>query len=313
MITRRQAVQILTLTGATSVGAGSEPVEQAGPSFTIRSEVRLVLLDVAVKTHQGSFAPSLKRENFRVTENGRPQRITVFANNDVPVTVGLILDESQSMVPKRAELLSAAEILIANSNPKDEIFVLNFNDHVTRGLPDSVMFSDDIQQLRSALQRGVPEGRTALNDAIIAGVQQLNAGRRDKKTLVLISDGGDNASRATRRQMMAEVEQSIATIYTVGLTSPEDSDSDLGLLRQLAKTTGGYAYVPSAATDLRSICEGIAREIRSRYTIGYVPETGPDGALRHIRVFASAPGHAALIARTRIAYRYEPSEHENRN
>jgi len=221
---RRLAVRNITLAGAVSIFAslaGALPQVEP-PPYTIRSDVRLVLLDVAVMDHRGGLVAGLKKEDFAVSEDGVRQPVSVFANDDIPVTVGILVDESLSMTPKRAEVLAAAEALIAKSNPKDEIFVLNFNERVTRGLPDGVLFSDDIGQLRSALQRGVPRGRTALNDAIIAGLQQLDMGRRDKKTLIVISDGGDNASHANRRQMLDRVGKSLATIYTIGLFSPGD-------------------------------------------------------------------------------------------
>ncbi|MGD0670299.1 MAG: VWA domain-containing protein [Bryobacteraceae bacterium] len=287
---------------------------QEGPRpYTIRSDVRLVLLDVAVTNHMGGLIDGLKEADFDVTENGLRQPITVFANNDVPVTVGILVDESLSMAPKRDEVLAAAETLISKSNPKDEIFVLNFNERVTRGLPDGVLFSDNINQLRSALRRGMPEGRTALNDAIVDGLEQLEMGRRDKKTLIVISDGGDNASHAKRREMMDRVERSLATIYTIGLSSPGDPDRDLGLLKELARTSGGEAYFPIDLSNLATICSGIAKQIRSRYTIGYVPPPGTLSVLRHIRVYVSAPGHTGLIAHTRTSYRYEPIESQDSN
>jgi len=312
---RRLAARYLVLAGAVSVLAGLAVAlgQDESPAYTIRSDVRLVLLDVAVTEHKGSLVAGLGKENFDVTENGVSQPITVFANDDIPVTVGILVDESLSMAPKRAEVLAAAEALISRSNPKDEIFVLNFNERVKRGLPDDVLFSDDIGQLRAALRRGMPEGRTALNDAIVDGLQQLEMGRRDKKTLILISDGGDNASHAKRREMLDRVERSLATIYTIGLSSPGDPDRDLGLLKELARTSGGEAYFPTDLADLATICRGIAKEIRSRYTVGYTPQAGHFGALRHIRVYVSAPGHAGLIARTRTSYRYEPLENQNGN
>jgi VWFA-related protein len=312
---RHPTARDLGLAGAVSVLASLAVAvaQDVQPPFIIRSDVRLVLLDVAVTGHQGGLVAGLNRENFDVTEDGVRQPITVFANNDIPVTVGILVDESLSMAPKRAEVLAAAETLISKSNPEDEIFVLNFNEKVTRGLPDAVLFSDNIDQLRSALQRGMPEGRTALNDAIVDGLQQLNLGRRDKKTLIVISDGGDNASHAKRREMLDRVERSLATIYTIGLSSPGDPDRDLGLLKELARTSGGEAYFPTDLANLATICRSIAKEIRSRYTIGYPPPAGKFGALRHIRVYVSAPGRSGLNTRTRTSYRYEPIESRNSN
>ena len=180
---RRTAVRKLLAASAGSVVtrllAGSprddRPEEDSGV-FKLRSEVRLVLLDVSVKDSRGGLVSGLSKENFSVLENGRLQPITVFDRNDVPVTVGVLVDESRSMAPKRSEVLIAAETFIQESNRQDEIFVLNFNDQVVPGLPRDMLFSDDIQQLRSALHRGTPEGRTALNDAVVAGLRQLELG-----------------------------------------------------------------------------------------------------------------------------------------
>jgi VWFA-related protein len=271
-----------------------------------RSEARLVLLDVSVKRRNGSPTKELSKENFIVSEDGAPQVITVFAHNDLPVTVGLLVDESRSMAPKRAEVVVAAEAFIRESNPQDEIFVLNFNDSVKPGLPEQMLFSDDIKQLRSALYHGIPEGKTALNDAVVAGLDQLRLGRRDKKTLIVISDGGDNASKHTRRDMIDRVERSIATIYTIGLFEPDDPERNPIILKQLAKITGGYAYFPDSPSQLAVICRSIAKDIRTRYTIGYLPKaSNGKSSLRRISLRVSSPDHTKLIARTRISYRYD--------
>ena len=291
--------------------AGS-PVEEQS-NYTIRSDVRLVLLDVSVKNREGGFVSGLSKDNFAVFENGRLQRITEFAHDDLPVTVGILVDESFSMTPKRADVLTAAQTFIEESNPRDEVFVLNFNDRVTRGLPDRVLFSDNLQQLRSALHRGIPEGKTALNDAIVEGLQQLGLGRRDKKTLVVISDGGDNASKHKRRDMLDMVESSVATVYTIGLSDANDPDRNPGILRELAKISGGEAYFPEIPSGVIPVCRRIAKDIRARYTIGYSPEA-ENGAspLRHVRVRVSAPGHARLSARTRTSYRYDEASKQSR-
>lgn len=281
------------------------PVEEPA-DFTIHSDVRLVLLDVSVKTRDGRFAPGLSKKDFAVFENGRPQAITVFAHDDVPVTVGILVDESFSMRPKRPEVLLAAQTFIEESNPRDEIFVLNFNDKVTRGLPGPALFSGNVQQLRSALYRGIPEGKTALFDAIVVGLSQLEQGRRDKKTVVVISDGGDNASKRTHREMLNLAERSLATVYAIGLYDADDPDRAPGILRQLAKISGGEAYFPENPFAMTSICRGIAKDIRTRYTIGYAPQAENGmGSRRRIRVQVSAPGQAKLSVRTRTSYRYD--------
>jgi Ca-activated chloride channel family protein len=308
---RRSAMRTLMTAGAGSLltplfaGPGGDDQDD----LIIRAESRLVLLDVSVKNPAGGFVSGLSKENFSVFENGRPQSIMTFDQGDLPVTVGILVDESRSMASKRPAVLTAALSFIAESNPKDEIFILNFNDDVKPGLLSPMLFSDDIQELRAALFRGVSQGRTVLNDAVVAGLEQLELGTRDKKTLVLISDGGDTASIHTRRQTIDRVERSAATVYTIGLFDAEDPDSDPGILKQLAGISGGEAYFPPTPEDTIPACRRIARDIRARYTLGYVPAAGKSANnVRTVRVGASAPGHAKLIARTRSSYRYDQAD-----
>jgi Ca-activated chloride channel family protein len=313
-VNRRAAVRSLVVGGAGSffdrLFAGGKGDEQ--PSYTIHSEVRLVLLDVSVKSRGGGFVNGLSKDNFEVFEDGRSQRITVFDHNDLPVTAGILVDESRSMTPKRADVITAAETFIEESNPQDEIFVLNFNERVMPGLPGDMPFSGDLEQLRSALYRGVPQGRTALNDAVLSGLKQLELGHRDKKALILISDGGDNASEHNRREVLDMIERSIATVYTIGLFEPDDPDRDPGILRQLARISGGDAYFPEKPSEMVPVCRGIAKDIRTRYTIGYHPEDDKGrSSLRHIRVQVSAPGHGRIITRTRSSYRYDATKDQD--
>jgi Ca-activated chloride channel family protein len=292
--------------------AEGQPADQPDAeigSFTLRSQVRLVLLDVCVKDRSGAFITDLPRESFRVLENGRPQTISVFDQADVPVTVGILVDESRSMTPKRQEVLTAAQTLIEESNREDEIFVLNFNDTVAPGLPRNQLFSDDIQELRAALHSGRPTGKTALYDAVVDGLKQLELGRRDKKTLVLISDGGDNASEHRRRDTVNMVERSVATIYTVGLFDTDDPDRDPGVLRELARISGGEAFFPASPAEMVPVCRGIAKEIRTRYTVGYRPqEDNGKASLRRVQVRVAAPGHGRITVRTRSSYFYDEAE-----
>lgn len=310
---RRAAIRDLLIAGAASLlllpATAKAPADV--PDFVIHSDVRLVLLDVSVKDRDGGLIAGLTKDTFHVDENGTPQNITVFADKDVPVTVGILVDDSRSMAPRQDEVLSAATTFIEKSNKQDEIFVLNFNDTVKRGLPPNVLFSDDLPLLRTAIARGVAEGRTAFNDAVVDGLQQLEQGRRDKKTLIVISDGGDTASTHNRHEMLDMVERSVATIYTIGLFNEGDKDQDPGLLKKLARMTGGISYFPTDAEDMTAVCEGIAKDIRTRYTVGYPPPAN-GGALRHIRVRVSVPGRAGLIARTRPSYRYEDNANQNK-
>jgi Ca-activated chloride channel family protein len=304
---RRTVTRQLLVTGAVSYFS----CLFASQDLVLRSDVRLVLLDVSVKDQHGSFVTDLTRENFRVLENGAPQKVTVFDKEDAPVTLGLLVDESGSMTAKRNEVLAAAGTLIGTSNPRDEIFVLNFNDAVKPGLPAGTLFSDDASQLRAALYRGVPTGRTALHDAVMLGLKQLNLGRRARKALVVISDGGDNISLHSRGEMMAAVESSLATIYTIGLFDLDERDRNPATLRRLADVSGGEAFFPEQPSAMKAVCERIAREIRQRYTLGYAPPPDNHGPLRHIQVRVSAPGRSSLNAHTRTRYRYD--EHGNSN
>jgi VWFA-related protein len=305
---RRSFVRSLAATGAGSFFGLYRAESQEPGDFIIRSDVNLVLLDVSVKDSRGQHVPDLAAGNFRIEEDGRPQMIQAFDHYDLPVTLGILVDESRSMTPTRGYVLVAAEALIDESNANDEIFVLNFNDNVTPGLPADMLFSDDRAKLHAALYRSTPEGRTAVHDVVVAGLRQLTQGQKTKKTLVLISDGGDNASAHTRRETMSMVERSSATIYTIGLFGPEDQDKDPGLLKELSRISGGEAYFPETVKQMLPVCHEIARDIRSRYTLGYFPPSGSNAALRHIRVFASAPGYGKLSTRTRSSYLYEESK-----
>jgi Ca-activated chloride channel homolog len=303
---REVAWSVCALVLASAVGWGQGPavakVEEPN-DFTIRTTSRLVLLDVSVKDASGGFVSGLSRDDFKVYENGQPQPITQFANADIPVTVGIAVDESGSMRPKRAEVVTAALAFNQASNPMDEMFIVNFNEKARRGLPDDVLFSDNVQQLRRALYQGAPEGRTALYDAIELSLNQLDFGRRDKKTLVVISDGGDNHSQHTLDDVTHDVLRSVATIYTVGLYDEDDLEKNEGVLKKLAQVSGGVFYHPEKLDDIVPICRQIAKDIRTRYTIGYVPRS-EGKAERHIKVVAASPEHPKLVVRTRTNYTF---------
>ena len=289
------------LCGFLSLSSAQDP-----PEFTIHSSVERVLLDVSIKDAQGGFVSGLTKDNFRVTEDGKPQEVTEFAAGDVPVTVGLVIDQSSSMAPKQSEVLTAALTFVTASNPKDEMFVIHFNETVRHGLPDEVLFTDNAPMLRKALFAGNPEGRTALYDGLVTALSQLDMGRQAKKTIVLISDGGDNVSKHKLADVMRLTEATSATIYTIGTFDQDDPDRNPGLLRKLAEISGGTAFFPNQLDEIVPICRSIARDIRNRYTLGYIPHAGSANRIRHIGVTASAPGHGRLIARTRTSYLYTP-------
>ena len=280
--------------------------QQEEQEFTIRTTSRLVLLDVSVKDSAGGLVSNLTKDNFRVYEDGKLQQITQFAHADIPVTVGLVVDESGSMRAKQPEVITAAIDFIQASNPEDEVFVINFNEQARRGLPDIQLFSDDIEQLRTALWRGVPEGRTALYDALETALHQLDFGRRDKKALVLVSDGGDNVSTHRLADVMHDILESAATIYTIGIYDEDDPDQNPGVLNRIARLSGGAAYFPAKLAEIGHICREIAKDIRTRYTIGYIPATGEKTSERHIKVVARSENGQKLMVRTRTGYVFTP-------
>jgi Ca-activated chloride channel family protein len=305
------------LWAAASVGGGGQTkasntdAKAAGQDFTIQTTSRLVLLDVSLKDAAGGFVSGLTKDHFKVFENGKRQEISQFANSDIPVTVGIAVDQSGSMRPKRAQVLTAALVFIQASNPMDEMFVVNFNEKPRRGLPDDVLFSDKVQQLRSALWQGDPEGRTALYDAIEMSLHQLEFGRQAKRTLVVISDGGDNHSMHTMQDVMKDVLSSLVTIYTIGIYDEDDPERNEGVLKNLAHVSGGVFYHPEKLEDIVPICRQIAQDIRTRYTVGYVPSS--EGKMdRHIKVEASSPEHPKLVVRTRTSYVFSDKVTESR-
>lgn len=271
--------------------------------FRVRSEVELVLLDISVKDREGGFVSGLTKDSFKVFDNKAEQPIRVFAAQDAPVTVGLVVDNSGSVRPKKPDIVTAALTFVTQSNPQDELFVVNFNDSVKLGLPEDKPFTDDRQLLRDALLSNPAQGRTALYDALKLALEHLEKGRLDKKTLVLVSDGGDNSSETTRDEIMKLAERSLATIYTVGIFNPDDKDKNPGFLRALARMTGGEAFIPENSNHLVGICEKIAHDIRNRYTVGFVPAAAEDETKPHpVRVLATDSTGRKMEVRTRTHY-----------
>ena len=272
---------------------------QQPPSFVSTSS-ELVVLPVIVVDRQGRLVSDLQRERFAVYDNGRPQPISLFSNEDTPVTIGLILDDSRSMASKLGEVVAGALAFARSSNPQDEIFAMAFNDTVQDTMPNRVVAASDLGGIEAALTRLVPDGRTALYDALVAGLDRLNVATRPRKVLVVMSDGGDNASQAKLDTVLARARQSNVTIYTLGLFNADDRDTNPGVLKKLAYTTGGARFLPESAGRLLQDCQHIAREIRSGYTIGYVPPDR-DGAYHRVRVDIQSPDRRLTI-RTRPGY-----------
>jgi len=261
------------------------------------------MLDVSVKDAKGGYVAGLGEDNFRVFEDNKAQAIKYFSHSDIPVTIGLVIDNSGSMRSKRPAVITAALVLAGASNPRDEIFVVNFNDRVRAGLPSEVLFSDDIQTLRKALWFGDSAGRTKLYDAIDYSLQYLDKGRMDKKTLVVVSDGGDNASILTRGQIMRRVQESRATLYAINIFDEDNPDNNSDVLKKLTLISGGEYSELRELPDIATVCKRIAKDIRNRYTIAYVPSRhGPAKPVHAVHVTASAPTREKLIVHTRSRY-----------
>jgi VWFA-related protein len=289
------------------VGCAGQQAVPARPdsdleSFRISVDVALVVLHATVTDRQGGFVSNLGEQDFEVHEDGIAQQIRVFTNEDIPVTVGLVVDHSTSMRPKLAEVAAAARSFVQSSNPKDEMFVVNFNEHVTLGLPAAIRFTDSSAKLESAIGAARSGGLTALYDAIAEALEELQAGSRDKKVLIVVSDGGDNASKRSLAEVMTLARKSNAVIYTIGLFDEEDQEQNRGVLKRLAQATGGEGFVPDRLSEVVAISERIAGDIRHQYTIGYVPiNRSRDGSYRSIRLLARGKGHR-LAVRTRSGY-----------
>ncbi len=275
---------------------------------TISVNVNLVVLHVTVRDKKGHFVPGLQRENFRVLENNQPQDVQLFQHEDVPVAVGLLVDASGSMIPKRKDVTLAAVAFARTSNPRDQIFVVNFNERPYLGLPYTQLFSASPEELIHAINAIPPAGQTGLYNAIDLGLTHLKQTKLDKKVLIVISDGGDNASPQTLHQVLQGAERSNVIIYTIGLFDEDDEDRNPGVLKKLARETGGECFLPYDKTsEIVPICRRIAEDIRHQYTLGYAPsEATMDNEYRTIKVVATGPNGHRYSVRTRQGYLASP-------
>ena len=263
------------------------------------------MLHVTVRDRKGAYVAGLTQDAFNVIEDGRAQTVRFFTDTDTPATVGLLIDSSGSMYQYRPLTIAGATAFAEASHPQDEIFALAFNEYVTAVLPAGAPFTSDGAVLRGALERGInSRGRTALYDAITGGVDYLARGSRERKVLVLLSDGGDNASRTTKEEALHNAQASNAVIYTIGLIEPGARDANPKLLKELSQESGGEAFRPEDAEGISKALGQIARDIRHTYTIGYT-STNPvrDGAFRSVRVIVTAPPGRPLVVRSRTGYR----------
>ncbi len=276
---------------------------QEPPPYQISVNVHLVVVHATVHDAKGRVASDLVKQDFELYEDGVLQSLRLFQHEDVPVTVGLVIDHSGSMRPKIADVVAAGRAFVQSSNPQDQMFVVNFNEKVTFGLPNHMQFTNQADELTRAILHTPTEGKTALYDAVLEARKRLATGKWDKKVLIVISDGGDNASKHSVAEALSKAEQSSALVYSIGIFDPQDADRNPKVLKRLAETTGGEAFFPDRYSKVVEDCEHIAREIRHQYTLGYVSSnTKASKGLRTIKVVAKGSGKGKLKVRARANY-----------
>ena len=288
------------------------PQPAADGQYKIQSQVSLVVLHVSVLNDRSVFVPGLHEDSFHVQEDKVEQKLSVFKQEDVPVSFGLVVDNSGSMREKRPQVNAAALTFVKTSNPQDEGFVVNFNDDYY--LDTEHDFTSDLAEMKGALEKIDARGSTALYDAVIGSLDHLKKGTRDKKVLLVVTDGEDNASRHSLENVVEQAQRSDALIYTVGVFSDDDIKHNHRAMKkartalsELATATGGVAFFPESVDDTEAICTQIAHDVRNQYTMAYYPTNAArDGTFRTVAVQVIPPrGAGKLTVRTRTGY-YAP-------
>ncbi len=279
----------------------NQPPANDNSTFVFKAEVQNVILHATVVDDKNHLVMSLGKDAFTVFENNQPQAIVSFAREDVPVAMGIIIDNSGSMREKRDKVNKAALNLVRSSNPQDEVFVVNFNDEYYLDQP----FTNNINLLRDALEKVEARGGTALYDAIVASSDyMMKNAKLQKKVLFVVTDGEDNASRETLEEAVRRLQQENGpSVYAIGLLGEERARRARRALETVAQKTGGIAFLPKTVDDVDEISRTVAHDIRSQYTIGYKPTTPKSvGGYRTIHVEARAKGYNKLTVRTRTGY-----------
>jgi VWFA-related protein len=297
---------------AFALAAGSPQGQEPGSGiYTVSDNVDMVVLNVPVKNPHDGYVGGLDKSNFQVFEDGRRRDITQFTNIDTPVTIGLVVDNSGSMLRKRPEVVMAGLAFTKQSNPKDEFFVVNFNNSVVRGLPANMPFTDDLELLRRALYFGEPRGQTALYDAVAYSLRHLELSHQERRALIVVSDGGDNVSETPLPELMRLIQASRAAIYTIGLFDPEARDLNPGVLRRFASISGGEYFQPEL-NEVVAAFNKISKDLRNRYTLAYVPDEANDKHIfRTVKVTAEQHGRK-LVVRSRTSYTIKPFSAERK-
>ena len=281
------------------------PAAQPDQMPLIRVDTRLVVCHTTVADKNGHLVTDLPQSAFHVFENDVPQPIQRFKREDVPVSLGLIVDNSGSMRDKRAKVAAAAIALAKDSNPEDEVFVVNFNDEAFLDLPHGKDFTSEIKEMEEALTRIDSRGGTAMRDAVRMSIDHLKEkAHKDKRVLVVVTDGNDNSSVISFENLLKASQQSEVLIYAVGLLSEEErreAKRAERALNDLAVATGGEAFFPKELSEVDRIAHQVARDVRNQYTIAYSPtNTAMDGSYRKIKITVDAPGKPTV--RTRSGY-----------
>jgi Ca-activated chloride channel family protein len=296
----------LSLLTSFSVWAQNPPPPPAAsedPTFTVGT--RLVVLPVSVVNKDGKLVTDLQQKSFKVFENGVEQPIKIFRREDVPISLGIIIDNSGSMREKRQKVESASLDLVRASNPQDEVFIVNFNDDPYLDVP----LTSDIKKMEEGIARIDSRGGTAMRDAIDSSMTYLKKeGHRQKKVLLVITDGNDNASNISLEKLVNRAQQNEVLVYSIGLLNEEEHREARLAKRALDAVTrdsGGLAFYPKGPADVDAIALQVAHEIRNQYTIAYSPTVQEmDGSFRQIKVTVNGPGHPQV--RTRTGYYATP-------
>jgi Ca-activated chloride channel homolog len=295
------SLAVVSLAAFCRNGSSSQRIPQQGNKLS--SQTELVSVPVIVTDRHGDFVSGLSISNFQISVDGQPQPIAFYEQQDTPVTVGLVVDHSGSMGPKLSAVAAAISSFAHSSNPEDQMFVVDFGDTVSTYLFDGQSFTSDPAQIEHAITSVWARGRTALYDAVVEGITHLKLGRWDKRALILVSDGGDDASHYTVGQVLSMARGSHAVIYAIGLLSESGQEENPEILRRLCHDTGGMAFFPGEKDSISTISREIARDLRSEYVLGFVPPKQLNTSAFHkITVRVSAPGRGKLHVRSRAGY-----------
>jgi VWFA-related protein len=280
---------------------GQAPNSENNGVYVFRKQVEEVQLHATVLDDKHRMVTDLAKQDFAVYENGQQQPITHFDRRDIPVSLGIIIDNSGSMRDKRPAVNQAALNLVRASNPDDEVFIVNFNDEYYLDQD----FTANLTQLKEGLEKIDSRGGTALYDAVVASADHLEKnGKLDKKVLLVVTDGEDNASRESLEQAIRKLQRENGpTVYAIGILGDERQKRARRALSALSENTGGISYFPKDINEVDNITREVAHDIRNQYIIVYKPSNGKqDTGYRTVRVEAKAPGHGKLSVRTKTGY-----------